>query len=119
MLAEAFPHVRKVYLAIGYTDLRKGIESLAQLVGTKYNLNPYEKDILFLFCGKRCDRIKGLLWEGTGFLLFYKRLEDGAFVWPRSRDEAAELTEQQYRYLMSGLDPFPRMIREVHPSKVN
>ena len=110
MLAEAFPHVRKVYLAIGYTDLRKGIESLAQLVGTKYNLNPY---------GKRCDRIKGLLWEGTGFLLLYKRLEDGAFVWPRSRDEAAELTEQQYRYLMSGLDPFPRMIREVHPSKVN
>ena len=71
-----------------------------------------------MFCGKRCDRIKGLLWEGTGFLLLYKRLEDGAFVWPRSTNEAAELTEQQYRYLMTGLDPFPRTIREVHPDKV-
>jgi transposase len=118
MLAEAYPHIRKVYLAVGYTDLRKGIDGLAQIVGTKYNLNPYEKDLLFLFCGKRCDRIKGLLWEGTGFLLLYKRLEDGAFVWPRSTDEAAELTEQQYRYLMTGLDPFPRTIREVHPDKV-
>jgi transposase len=118
MLAEAYPHIRKVYLAVGYTDLRKGIDGLAQIVGTKYNLNPYEKDLLCLFCGKRCDRIKGLLWEGTGFLLLYKRLEDGAFVWPRSTDEAAELTEQQYRYLMTGLDPFPRTIREVHPDKV-
>ena len=100
------------------TDLRKGIDGLAQIVGTKYDLNPYEKDILFLFCGKRCDRIKGLLWEGTGFLLLYKRLEDGAFVWPRSREEAAELTEEQYRYLMTGLNPFPKKIREVRPQKV-
>lgn len=69
MLAEAYPHVRKVYLAIGYTDLRKGIDGLAQIVGTKYNLNPYEKDILFLFCGKRCDRINGYSCQfGTTFL---------------------------------------------------
>ena len=69
MLSEAYHSVRKVYCAVGYTDLRKGIDGLAQIVGTKYDLNPYEKDILFLFCGKRCDRIKGLLWEGTGIYL--------------------------------------------------
>lgn len=118
MLAEAYKCVRKVYLAIGYTDLRKGIDGLAQIIGTRYSLNPYDKDVLFLFCGKRRDRIKGLLWEGTGFLLLYMRLEDGAFIWPRSANEAAELTEEQYRFLMEGLDPLPRGIREVRPRKV-
>ena len=78
MLAEA-AGIRRIYIAVGYTDLRRGIDGLAQLVGTKFNLNPFEKDVLFLFCGRRCDRIKGLLWEGTGFLLLYKRLESGSF----------------------------------------
>lgn len=44
MLSEAYRNVRKVYCAVGYTDLRKGIDGLAQIVGTKYDLNPYEKD---------------------------------------------------------------------------
>lgn len=60
MLVEA-AGVRKIILACGRTDLRKGIDGLAQLVGTKYDLNPFEKDVLFLFCGSRNDRIKGLL----------------------------------------------------------
>lgn len=119
MLAESYNSFQKVYIAVGYTDLRKGIDGLSQLVGAKYQLNPYEKDILFLFCGKKCDRIKALLWEGTGFLLLYKRLEDGAFAWPRSGDEAAALSEDQYRLLMDGLNPFPRKkIREARPRKV-
>ena len=72
MLAAA-AGIQKLILAVGYTDLRKGVDSLAQLIGTKYDLNPFEKDILFLFCGRRTDRIKGLVWEGNGFLLLYKR----------------------------------------------
>ena len=67
MLADAYDHVKKVIVAVGYTDLRKGIDGLAQIVGTRYHMDPFEKDILFLFCGKRCDRIKGLLWEGDGY----------------------------------------------------
>ena len=69
MLADACDHVKKVIVAVGYTDLRKGIDGLAQIVGTRYHMDPFEKDILFLFCGKRCDRIKGHLWEGDGYLL--------------------------------------------------
>ena len=88
MLAEA-AGVKRIILACGRTDLRKGIDGLAQLIGTKYDLNPFEKDVLFLFCGCRTDRIKGLLWEGTGFLLLYKRLEDGLFSWPRTPEEAS------------------------------
>ena len=75
---------RKVYIAAGYTDLRRGIDGLASIVKFNFQLDPYEKDILFLFCGRRSDRIKGLVWEGDGFLLLYKRLELGGFSWPRS-----------------------------------
>lgn len=103
MLAEA-AGIQKIILAVGYTDLRKGVDSLAQLIGTKYNLNPFEKDILFLFCGRRTDRIKGLIWEGNGFLLLYKRLEDGAFSWPRTPEEAAQLTPEEYKQLMRGAE---------------
>lgn len=80
MLNESYSSFRKVYIAVGYTDLRKGIQGLSQLVGIKFDMDPYEKDVLFLFCGKRSDRIKGLVWEGTGYLLLYKRLEAGSFT---------------------------------------
>ncbi len=117
MLAEA-TGIQKIILAVGYTDLRKGVDSLAQLVGTKYDLNPFEKDVLFLFCGRRTDRIKGIIWEGNGFLLLYKRLEDGSFSWPRTPEEAAQLTMEQYKMLMTGLNPLHPKIREVRPRGV-
>lgn len=117
MLAEA-SGIRKIILAVGYTDLRKSIDGLAQLIGTRYHLNPFDRDILFLFCGRRSDRIKGLVWEGNGFLLLYKRLEDGSFSWPRTPEEAAQITPQQYRMLMMGLNPIRPKIREVHPERV-
>ncbi len=118
MLAEAFDSgtIKKCYLAVGYTDLRKGIDSLAQLIGTQFHLDPFEKGTLFLFCGRRSDRIKGLLWEGTGYLLLYKRLEAGTFSWPRSDSDAACLTLEQYALLMQGLNPLSPKIREVHPT---
>ena len=95
---------KKVYLATGYTDLRRGIEGLASIVRFQFNLDPYDKDTIFLLCGKRCDRIKALIWEGDGFLLCYKRLEIGAFNWPRSANEAVEISEEQYQALMMGLE---------------
>lgn len=93
----------KVYLAVGKTDLRQGIDGLAAMVQSKFNLDPFSS-ALFLFCGNRRDRIKGLLWENNGFVLVYKRLESGVFQWPRNSDEATELTPQQYRWLMEGLN---------------
>ena len=65
---------KKVYIATGVTDLRRGIEGLASIIRFEFKLDPYDKDTLFLFCGRRADRIKGLIWEGDGFLLVYKRL---------------------------------------------
>ena len=99
---------KKIYIATGYTDLRRGMEGLAAIIRFQFNLDPYDKDTLFLFCGKRTDRIKGLLWEGDGFLLLYKRLNNGSFRWPRTADEAMAITDDQYRMLMQGLEIIAR-----------
>ena len=70
-----------IYLACGHTDMRKSIDGLAALVVSQFHLDPHQP-ALFLFCGRHKDRIKGLLWDETGFLLLYKRLEDGRYQWP-------------------------------------
>lgn len=110
--------IRKVVLACGTVDLRKGIDGLAMIIGDKYKQNPFEKGTLFLFCGQRSDRIKGLLWMGTGFLLLYKGFEDGRLSWPRTTQEAAELTEERSRYLMLGLNPPEPKIKDVDPHRI-
>lgn len=94
----------KIYVATGYTDLRRGMEGLANIIRFRFHLDPYDRNTLFLFCGKRTDRIKGLLWEGDGFLLLYKRLDTGAFNWPRNSEEALSITPEQYAMLMQGLE---------------
>ncbi|MCD8367556.1 MAG: IS66 family insertion sequence element accessory protein TnpB [Clostridiales bacterium] len=97
-----FTGADKVYIACGYTDLRRGIDGLASIVRQQFELDPFT-NTLFLFCGRRKDRIKGLYWEQDGFVLLYKRLESGSFQWPRTETEARQLTPQQYRWLMEGL----------------
>ena len=94
----------KIFIATGYTDLRRGIDGLASTIKYQFELDPFQKNILFLFCGKRTDRIKGLVWEGDGFLLLYKRLNVGGFSWPRTKEEAREVTPEQYHMLMQGLE---------------
>lgn len=107
---------KRIYIACGYTDLRYGIDGLAATVRERFNLNPFETDILFLFCGRRNDRIKALVWEGDGFLLLYKRLEDGKFKWPRKTEDLEEISEEQFQWLLTGLDVNPG-IRKVVPAE--
>ena len=97
-----FTGADRVYIACGYTDLRKGIDGLSTLVQQEFDLDPFT-NTLFLFCGRRCDRIKGMYWEQNGFILLYKRLERGIFQLPRNEQEVREITPQQYRWLMEGL----------------
>ena len=116
-MLEGAAGIRRVVLAYGYVDLWKGIDGFSMIIGSRYHRNPFEKDMLFLFCGRRADRIKGLLWTGNGFLLLYKRFESGSLSWPRNTEEAADLTEEQYHYLMQGLNPLDSKIKEVTPRK--
>lgn len=94
--------VDKIFIKAGYCDLRMGIDGLATLVQLEYNLDP-QTNCLFLFCGRRSDRIKGLLWQGDGFLLLYKRIDKGRFKWPRNNNEVRELSKQQLKWLLEGL----------------
>jgi transposase len=104
-----------IFIVCGHTDMRKSIDGLAVMVQAQLRLDPFCK-ALFLFCGRRCDRIKGLLWEGDGFLLLYKRLDNGRFQWPRNETEALMLTPQQTRWLLEGLKiEQPKAIREGKP----
>ena len=108
---------KKIYIATGYADLRRGIDGLAAIIRVQFDLDPFDRNTLFLFCGRRSDRIKALLWEGDGFLLMYKRLNIGAFNWPRSADEAVEISREEYERLMQGFSVIAkRLITEMkHP----
>ena len=77
-----FTGADKVFIACGYTDLRRGIDGLASIVQQQFSLDPFT-NTLFLFCGRRRDRLKALYWENDGFILLYKRLEQGKYQWPR------------------------------------
>ena len=65
--------VQNYYVACGYTDLRRGIDGLAAIVSQQYG-GCLSEESLFLFCGRRTDRIKALYWSGDGYILLYKRL---------------------------------------------
>ena len=90
-----------IYLVCGKTDLRRGIDGLANVVSQQYSLDPYSKS-LFMFCGTRKDRFKALLWYGDGFLLLYKRIENGRLQWPRNMNEVKKLHSKQLERLLSG-----------------
>lgn len=94
--------VEHIYVACGYTDMRKSIDGLAASVQQAFELDPYGNS-LFVFCGRRSDRIKALYWDRNGFVLLYKCLERGANQLTRNGKEAREITAQQYRWLMEGL----------------
>ena len=73
--------------------MRKSIDGLMEIVRDTYELDPYSNS-LFLFCGRRCDRIKALHFEKDGFCLYYKRLDNGRFQWPRDSSEVRNLSRQ-------------------------
>lgn len=107
----------RIFIACGYTDLRRGIDGLAATIKNDFHMDPYEQGNIFLFCGRRTDRIKALIYEGDGFVLAYKRLANGRFQWPRNGTEVKTITLQQYRWLMDGLAiEQKKTIKKVTPS---
>ncbi len=91
-----------IYIVCGYTDMRKSVTGLAAMIVQQFEMRPDERSI-FLFCGKRADRMKALIWEGDGFLLLYKVLIGFRYQWPRNEKEVLALTVPQYHRLLEGL----------------
>ena len=95
-----------LYLVSGYTDMRRSIDGLCATIQNMLHTEPDSMSV-YLFCGKRCDRIKILIKEPDGMCLLYKRLDcsiQGRFRWPRNRDEVKPITWKQFDWLMSGLE---------------
>lgn len=115
MLKDANPgSFAGIYIVCGYTDMRYGIDSLAAIIEQKYKMNLFIPNTLFLFCGHCTSKIKGLLWEGDGYLLLYKRIESGRFSWPRTSSDLRDLTPEQFHWLMMGFSIDP-IIQTVNP----
>ncbi len=96
-----FSRVQNYYIACGYTDMRGQIDGLVAMVEMQFGQKPDETSI-FLFCGRRSDRIKALYWMGRAMVL-YKRLQEKRFQWPRKEQALKQLTQQESRWLMEGL----------------
>ena len=104
--------VDAIYIVTGYTDMRKSIDGLCTIIQEQLSMDPATNS-LFLFCGRRRDRIKAILKEPDGFVLIYKRLTaQGCYRWPRDSSEVRNLTWREFDWLMSGIDiDQPKAIR--------
>lgn len=95
-------NVEKVYLACGYTDLRKSIDGLIMIVKNQFKLDPFEK-ALFASCNKQMDKLKILHFD-EGFWLYYHRLEENRFKWPITTEEALKVNVEELRWLLKGYE---------------
>ena len=99
----AVPGGTRVWLAAGVTDMRKGFDGLAAVVQLQLSEDPFSGQ-LFVFRGRRGDRVKILWWDGDGLCLYAKRLEGGRFVWPQAREGVVALSAAQLSMLLEGID---------------
>jgi len=94
----------KLYLASKPVDFRKGMDGLAAIVMNEFDLDPFSGAI-FIFRSKRSDRMKLIVWDGTGLVMTYKRIEGSGFVWPRMSDGVITINRSQFEGKRCKLPP--------------
>lgn len=117
------PSGTRIWLVAGHTDLRNGVDGLSALVQNHLNESVFSGEV-YIFRGKRGDKIKVLWYTGDGLALFYKRLSDGKFVWPQAKDGTVALSAAQLSMLLEGIDwrrpkrtaPSPQDPERKHPT---
>ena len=121
MLAD-ISNVDAIYIVCGRTDMRKSIDGLCAIIQEQFSMEFHllltllflfqylmimhgNYHSLYLFCGRKCDRIKAILKEPDGIVMIYKRLTaQGSYRWPRDKSEVRNLTWREFDWLMSGID---------------
>ena len=93
----------RVWLAVGRTDMRRGMNGLALQVQEALRRDPHAGD-LFVFRGARGDLIKIIWHDGLGMSLYAKRLEKGRFIWPSPVDGVLRISASQLAYMLDGID---------------
>ena len=106
----------RVWLAAGVTDMRRGFDGLASIVQGALLEDPFSGHV-FVFRGRKGDRVKVLWWSGDGMCMFAKRLEYGHFIWPEARSGSVHLTQAQLAMLLEGID-WRRPVRTQRPTQV-
>jgi transposase len=99
----ALPAGARVLLATRPVDFRKGAHALAGLAAEVLDAEPFSGAVL-VFRARRADRIKILVWDGSGLVLVWKQLEGGPFRWPPVVDGAVRLTPLEFAALFDGID---------------
>jgi transposase len=90
-----YTSVKNIYIICGKTDMRKGIDGLATLIQDSFKMDPYG-DSIFLFSGWSKDRYKCLYFDGDGFAMLNKRLDNGKLQWPKDENEVRTLSQQEF-----------------------
>jgi len=107
-----FNDLPTIYLHREPVDFRKAVNGLSSLIEGELLMNPFD-DCLYVFCNRSRDKLKVLHWDQTGFVLWYKRLENDKFKWPNDElTSVIEVDEQSLSWLLSGLT-----IRPPEPHK--
>lgn len=92
-----------MWIAMGHTDMRRGMQGLALMVQQHLGRDPFAGD-LWVFRGRTGSLIKIVWHDGIGMSLYAKRLEKGRFVWPQAKDGVVALTHAQLACLLDGID---------------
>lgn len=93
----------RVWIAMGHTDMRRGMQGLALQVQEQMKRDPHAGD-LYVFRGRRGDLVKILWHDGVGLSLYAKRLDRGKFVWPSAKDGVVSISASQMACMLEGID---------------
>ena len=106
----------RIFIRPGHTDMRKAVNGLSAMVHEQMGQDPLSGNV-YVFCNRDRKLLKALWWEKTGFWLSQKRLEKDKYPWPQDGNGVRELTAEQLRMLLEGIDFF-RAHKEVFYKKV-
>jgi len=97
----------KIFIKPGHTDLRKASNGLSVMVQEGMKHDPFSGSV-YLFCNRERKLLKAVYWDNNGFWLCQKRLEKDKFPWPQTMEAVLELTEEELKMLLTGIDLFKK-----------
>jgi transposase len=95
----------RIFIRPGYTDMRKASNGLTVMVQEEMKEDPFSGSV-YVFCSRDRKLLKAVYWDKTGFWLCQKRLEKEKFPWPETKEAVRELTREELRMLLAGIDFF-------------
>ena len=106
----------KIYIRPGFTDLRKASNGLTVIVQEWMKQDPFSGSV-YMFCNRERKLLKAVYWDKSGFWLSQKRLEKEKFPWPETIEAVRELSVEELKMLLAGIDFF-KAHKTLHYEKV-